>query len=136
MTRPSAGRPDGRPRQKSIDRSGRPMCTNMHSSLGWWAGRPGGRPSRELCYLEMAPIDRQRAAAFCIQSRSTGRSTGGTTVIKMTVGPVDRKGKSTLSCCQWAEFLWGYKYPLLWVVLVNNFKSKNSDLLKCFSYKF
>ena len=45
-----------------VDRSGRPTCTNVHASLGWWAGRP----SRELCSLEMAPVDRRRAAALCI----------------------------------------------------------------------
>ena len=76
----------GRPLQKSVDWSGRPTCTNVHGSLGWWAGRP----SRELCSLEMAPVDRpvdrQRAAALCIQSRSIRRSTGGTTVRNLTVG--------------------------------------------------
>ena len=28
-----------------VDRSGRPMCTNVHSHFGWWASRPTGRPT-------------------------------------------------------------------------------------------
>ena len=99
---------NGQPLQKSVDRSGRRTCTNVHASLGWWAGRPGGRPSRELCSLEMAPIarpvDRQRAAALCIQSRSTG----GSTVIKMTVGRSTGRSMEgqfcPLSDCQQADF--------------------------------
>ena len=66
------------------------------------------------------PTGRSTGRALCIQSRSTGRYTGGTTVIFMTVGPVDRKGKNALSCCQRAEILWGYKYPI-WVGFSTSF---------------
>ena len=45
-------------------------------------------------------------------------------VIKMTVGPVDRKGKNALSCCQRADFVWGYKYPTFELVLNKFLKSK------------
>jgi len=38
----------------------------------------------------------------------------------MTVGPVDRavdrKGKNALSCCQRADFTWGYKYRIPWLI--------------------
>ena len=116
VTWPSAGRPDGRPRQKSVDRFAQ-TCTGL---IGWRVGRPSQSTARELCYLELAPVDRavdrQRAAALCIQLWSTGRSTGGTTVIKMTVGPVDRavdrKGKFALSYYQRADLDWGYKYSI------------------------
>ena len=74
------------------------------------------------------PVDRQRAADLCIQSQSTGRSTGGITVIKMTVGPVDRavnqKGKTALSYYQRADFIWGYKYPIPWLVLTRILRAK------------
>jgi len=54
----------------------------------------------------------------------------------MTVGlvdwAVDPKGKFALSCCQRAEYLWGYKYPLLWAVLAKNFKSKIFNLSASF----
>ena len=72
VTWPSAGRPDGRPRQKSIDRSGQPMCTNVHRSFGWRAGRPTRSTVREFCSMDLAPVDRavdrQRASALCIQA--------------------------------------------------------------------
>ena len=68
----------------------------------------------------MAPVDRagrrQRAAALCIQSRSTRRSTRGTTIRNLTVGPVDRKGKNALSYCQQADLFEVYKYPILWLI--------------------
>ena len=99
-----------------VDRSGRPTCTNVHASLGWWASWL----SRELCSLEMAlvdqAIDRQRAVALYFQARSTGRSTGGTTVITMTVGrSTGRSGRSflTFADCQRAEFWWAINtHPL------------------------
>ena len=98
----------------------------------------------------MAPVDRllpgrpaarrQRAAALCIQSRSIGRSTGGTTVIFMTVGPVDRavdrKGKTALSSCQRADFVWGYIYPILELFLHKNFKSKIFNFLSVLTANF
>ena len=40
---------------------------------------------RALALVDRA-VDLQRASALCIQDRSTGRSTGDSTVIKMTVG--------------------------------------------------
>ena len=113
----SAGRPD----RSTVTEVSRPVwSTDVYRTCtqpGLVGRSTGGQPSRELCSLEMAlvdrPVDRQRAAALCIQSSSTGRLTGGTTVIKMTVGPVDRavdwKGKTALSCCQQADFLEGYK---------------------------
>ena len=117
---------------------------NVHAAK---AGRPVDRTVDRLKSSALwkwprstRPVDRKRAAALCIQSRLIGRSIGGTTVIKMTVGPVDRavdqKGKIALSCCQRADFFWGYKYPISWLVLTKIFKSKNFHLLKCFNYKF
>ena len=114
-----------------VDRSGRPTCTDVHAAQ---AGRPVDRPgrpleskkwprstARELWSLEMAPIDRavdrQRAVALCILSRSTGRLTGGTTVIKMTVAPVDQKGKTALCLLPTGRIVWGYIYPIPLAVL-------------------
>ena len=54
MTRPSAGQPDGRPGQKSVDRSGRPMCTDVHS-----LGRLTARSTVRECLLSgNGPVDR------------------------------------------------------------------------------
>ena len=54
---------------------GSEMCIRDRD-VGWWASRLGGRPSRELCSLEMAPVERvgrpAESSALCIQSRSTG----------------------------------------------------------------
>ena len=54
------------------------------------SGNGPGRPAESCCSLYPVPVDqevdRQRAVALCFQTRSTGRSVGGTTVIKMTIG--------------------------------------------------
>ena len=119
-TWPSAGRP----LQKSVDRSGRSTCTDVHASLSWWAGRP----SREFCSLEMAPVDRpvyRQRALFSVSS--SGRPTESRcsrfpdpidrAVDRWLNGhkndrwPVDRKGNYALSCCQRADSVLGYKYP-------------------------
>ena len=75
---------------------GRLMCTNVHSHLaGGPVDRPV-RPSREFCYLDLAPVDRPESSALWIQPRSIGRSTDGTTVKNSTVGR--STGQSTDSC--------------------------------------
>ena len=75
---------------------GRPMCTNMHSQFwlegrstgrstvqrallfGSGPGRPGGRPARELCYLDLVSVDRvvDRKHNGQKYDRCAGRSTG------------------------------------------------------------
>ena len=71
---------------------------------------------------------------------STGRSTGGTTVINMTVAPVDRvvdrKVNFDLSRLPTGRFLRGYKYSSLELVSSWFLRAKFSHLLKCFSNKF
>ena len=110
----------------------------MHGYLNWWAGRPGGRPSREFCSLEMAPGRPAESSALCIQFRSTGRSTGqravalwfqarstgGTTVRNLTVGRSTGRAKLPFPGCQRAKFYGGYKYPTFKLVLNKFFKSK------------
>ena len=56
-----------------------PTCTSVHASLSWWAGRLGR--SRELCSLEMAPVDRAGRPG-----RSTGRE-----LCSLYPVPVDRR---------------------------------------------
>ena len=55
----------------AVDRRAQ-ACT---PALGWWPVDRNGRPSRELCSLEMASVDRVgrpvESSALCIQSRST-----------------------------------------------------------------
>ena len=96
---PSAGRPDGRPLQKSVDRSGRPTCINVHDNLGWRA------------------VDRPENSALCFQfpvDRPVDRRHNGHKYDRWPVDrPVDRKGNLGFSRLQRAEFLWVYKYPLL-----------------------
>jgi len=44
--------------QKSVDRAVDRRAQNVHDQLaGSGPGRPGGRPSRELCSLDPAPVD-------------------------------------------------------------------------------
>jgi len=134
----------GRPRQKSVDRSDRPMCTSVHDRLGLRAGRPsrstvqrallsgsrpgrpGGRPARELCSLDPASVDR------AVDRWHSDRKSDRWTVDRA----VDRQQNFLLSLAQRLVFRMGYKYPSLWVALIKNFKSKFSHLLKCFSKKF
>ena len=66
-----------RPRQKSVDRSGRPTCTERARSLGWRPVDRVGWLPESFCYMEMAPVDRpvdrQRALLYVSSFRSTGR---------------------------------------------------------------
>ena len=86
----SAGRPTGRPGLKSVDRVGRPTCTDVHVSSGWRAGRPTRSTVQRVLLSGKAPVDRavdrQRALLSVPGSRSTGRSTAGSTVRNLTVG--------------------------------------------------
>ena len=78
-TWPSAGQLDGRPLQKSVDRSCRPTCTNVHDSVGWWVGRPP-----ESSALWNWP--RSTGREHLLSVSSPGRPGGWPEVIKMTVG--------------------------------------------------
>ena len=84
-----------------------------------------GRPSRELCSLDLAPVDR------AVDRWHNGR--------KSDRWPVDRAVDRTSISCWFgptASFWKGYKYPSLWAALKKNFTSKIFHLLKCFSNKF
>jgi len=85
-----------------------------------------GRPTESRCSLFPGPVD-----------RAVDRWHNGHKNDRWLVDwPVDRKVISDLCCYQQADLFWGYKYPLLCVVLGKFLKSKNPHLLKCFSYKF
>ena len=80
------------------------MCTNVHNHFGWWASRPTRSTARELCSLDLAPVDRavdrQRASALCIQASVDRVVDRGTTVGNPTIGgrrPVDRQQDFLLS---------------------------------------
>ena len=129
-----------------VDR-GRSRSTDVHRTCtqqGWWAGRPGGRPSRELCSLEMAPVDRAgrpaESSALCIQSRSIGpvdRRLNGQKDDRWPVDrPVDRKGNSALSSCQRADSFGGYKYPPFELVFNKLLETNFSHLYKYFNTSF
>ena len=55
----------GRPSQESVDRVGRPMCTERARHVCWRAGRPTRSTARELLLSgkprSTGPVDRQRA---------------------------------------------------------------------------
>ena len=68
----SGNRPDSRPHQEPVDRHGRQICTRRAQRPAHLAGRPRGRST------ESTPLSGG--------SRSTARSTAGTTVRKVTVG--------------------------------------------------
>ena len=126
--------------------------TDVHRTCtqpGWWAGRP----PESFCSLEKTSVDRpvdrqrvllwpterstgQRAVALWIQARSTGRSTGGLNGHKFDRCPVDRKGNFALCLLPTGRLLWGYIYPISWLVLNKFFKSKililSSVLLQVF----
>ena len=107
MTRPSAGRPDGRPRQKSVDRSGRSMCTNVHRQFSWRAGRPTRSTARELCSL------------YPGLGRPRGRPMAQRSEIQPLTGDrvVDRQQEFSAVLAQRLVFGLGYKSPSLWAVL-------------------
>ena len=87
---------------KSVDRVGRPTCTNQctfgrHGTVDR-PGRPGLRAELSVCLGR------------------PGRSTGSCQRAKLTVGrstgPVDRQCISGIFCCQRLYFSGGYKYPI------------------------
>jgi len=77
VTWPSAGRLAGRPRQKSVDQSDRLICINVHRHFGWWAGRPTRSTARELCSLDLAPVDRWHNGRKSNRWHNAGRPTAG-----------------------------------------------------------
>ena len=52
----------------SVDRLGRPTCTNVHASLAGGPVDRHGRPSRELCSLERPRSTGQRACSLYLAS--------------------------------------------------------------------
>ena len=98
----SAGRPDRSTALEVGRPGGRPTCTDVHAILHWRSGRP----SRELCSLEMprstGPVDRQRALLSVPEARSADRPTAAPTVRKMIVGgrPGGRPDREPALCIQ------------------------------------
>ena len=92
------------------------------------SGRPSGGPARE-------PL-----LSGSRLGRPLERSTGGLNGHKFDQWPVDRpvdrKGNSALSSCQRADFLVGYKYPLLWLISPIISREKIFTSFKCFQQKF
>ena len=80
----------GRPSLKSVDRVGRPTCTECARQFGWRAGRPTRSTARELLLSgkprSTGPVDRQRALLSVSSLGRPGRSIEGTTVRNLTVG--------------------------------------------------
>ena len=136
----------GRPRQKSIDRSGRPTCTERARNLWLEADRPGRSTAKELLLSGMAPVDhpvdRQRAMLSVLCSgrplgrpirepllfgSRPGRPGGrpvGSTVINVTVGRSTARstGRAILpfACCQQADFV-GATYTLFLELFYTSF---------------
>ena len=81
--RSTGDRPDGRPDQESVDRTGRPMWTRNVHRPALKAGRPGDRPTEST---QVSGAASRPGGRLIDLARSTGRSTGGSTVRKMTVG--------------------------------------------------
>ena len=75
---------------KSVDRLGRPTCTDVHALTWQVAGRPTRSTVQRALLSGKAPVDRPvdrtESSALCIWPRSTDRLTDGTTVWNMTVG--------------------------------------------------
>ena len=126
--------------QKSIDRSGRPMCIDVHRTI-WLEDRS---TARELCSLEMAPVnravDRQRASALCFQAsvnRPVDRWHNGRKFDRWPIDrAVDRHQIFSAVLAKRIVFVLGYKYPLLWTVLDKFLESKNFHLYKCLTARF
>ena len=128
-----------RPRQKSVDMSDRPMCTNVHSQFGWRAGRPP--ESSALWKAPVGGVDRPaKSSALCSRPRSTGPVDRGSTVRNMTVGqstgPVDRQPSRLLIWLQRLVFSRPIKYGFLglfYTRLLESFKASISHLFQRFS---
>jgi len=86
----SASRLTSRLILKSVNRIGRPTCTDVHAFVHWRDGRPTRSTAPEsFCSLEFSvdpSVDRQRVLLSAPVARSTVRSTLAPTVRFMTVG--------------------------------------------------
>ena len=105
---------------RSVDRAGRPTCTELCTLLAQWAGRPGRSTvpeSSALCLLgSTVPVDRDESSALCMFGSTGPVDRDCPTVIFLTVG--GRPGRSTdsLSGCHislTASFLMGLYKPHL-----------------------
>ena len=136
MTWPS----DGRPRQKSVDRSGRPMCTNVHNQFGWRVGRPTRSTPRELCSLDLAPVDqavdRQRA---CFLYSGLGRPGDRPVAQRSEIWPLAGRpgGRPTTGFPAELDpngyIFEAYKLGLFSTRFLESFQSSFSYLTKCLS---
>jgi len=93
---------------------GRPVrSTDVHSLFGWRAGRLTRSTARDLCSLDLAPVDwavdRQRASALCIQAsadRAVDLWHNGQKSDRWPIDrAVDRQQSFLLSCTPTAIFL-------------------------------
>ena len=117
-------------------------CTCL---IGWRAGRPTQSTTRELCSLEMVPVDRQRvllsvsssdrpggrpAREPLLSSSRPGRPDGRSVAQRHKNDrwpvdrPVDRKGISALSWLPTGRFVLGLYIPHSLANFTKNFKSK------------
>ena len=127
----SAGRPD-RSTEAEVGRPDR--STDVHRcarSPGWEAGRPGWSTTRELLLSGNGPGRPPGRPQRALLSVSSFRSTGGLTVIIMTIGwsTARSTGKAVLPFARLptGRICWGYKYPPFELVFNNNFKRKKSS---------
>ena len=134
------------------------MCTDVHASLGWWAGRPGGRPSREFCSLEMAPVNRPVDLCSLYPAPVDWTVDRPESRCSLVPGPVDqavdrwhndhkndrwlvdraidRKVISDHSWLPTGRIVWGYKYPTFEVVLYKFSRAKIPIFLSVLTTSF
>ena len=90
------------------------QSTDVHrtcTQTGLVGRSTGGRSSRELCSLEIAPVGRQRALLSVSSLGRLGWSTGGTTVRNLTVGAGQSGSRPEGQFCPFqlptGRILWG-----------------------------
>ena len=81
------------------------------------SGNGPGRPTESCCSLYPVPVDR------AVDRWHNGH--------KNDRWPVDRRGNFALVCCQRADLVWGYIYPIPLAVLTKFFKSKKFSFFQC-----